>query len=240
MKIALVQTKPLKGEVAANLERHLAFIERAAAKGADVVIFPELSLTGYEPRLAKDLVMDEDDAWLEVFRAASDAKKLVIGVGAPTRTEAGLHISLILFRPGAPRRVYSKGYLHPDEEPFFAAGAGFPSFVAKGTNIGLAICYELSVPEHAADAVESGADVYVASVAKHADGVARAHERMAEIARTYKIPALMVNSIGEQDDFIATGGTAVWSGKGEEIARLGEAEEGMMVFDTETGATMSV
>lgn len=239
MKIAVVQTRPVKGDVQANIERHRKFLDRAAAKGAEVVIFPELSLTGYEPRMAKELAMDaEDDGRLEVFQALSDERKMVIGVGAPTLQEAGVCISMILFRPGQARRVYSKTYLHPDEEPFFASGANFPSFVANGVNLAVAICYELSVPDHAADAVESGADFYLASVAKHADGVAKAHERLGEIARTYKIPVMMANCIGPADDFVGAGASGVWSAKGEIVARLGEDEEGLVVFDTDTGAAL--
>lgn len=238
MKICIVQTRPLRGEIGENIERHVTLIERAASKGAEVVIFPELSLTGYEPALAEGLAMDEDDERLDVFQGISDERKVVIGVGAPTRSEEGLNISLILFRPGQHRRVYSKTYLHPDEEPFFMSGTNFPSFIANGVNLAIAICYELSVPEHAADAVESGADFYIASVAKHADGVAKANERLAEIARTFKIPCLMANSVGPADNFVCAGGTAVWNARGERVAQLDGDQEGIIVFNTETGETV--
>ena len=59
------------------------------------------------------------------------------------------------------------------------------------TNLALAICYELSVREHTERAVKSGADMYIASVAKFADGVAKALNRLADIAKTYSMPVFM-------------------------------------------------
>lgn len=57
MKLCAVQLASLKGEVSANLQRHLACIEQAAALGAELVVFPELSLTGYEPTVARQAAM---------------------------------------------------------------------------------------------------------------------------------------------------------------------------------------
>jgi predicted amidohydrolase len=61
MKLAVAQTRPIKGNIAANLENHRKMIEIAASKGANVLIFPELSLTGYEPELSKDLATHAHD-----------------------------------------------------------------------------------------------------------------------------------------------------------------------------------
>lgn len=60
MKIAIVQARPATGDIAANVSRHLELID--FADGADIVIFPELSLTGYEPALAKTLSLDPGDS----------------------------------------------------------------------------------------------------------------------------------------------------------------------------------
>lgn len=231
MKIALVQYRPVTGDVARSIARHVEFIERAAAQRADLVVFPELSLTSYEPALARELAMDVADPRLDVFKSISDARGMVIGVGAPTRSPAGVHISLVLFRPGEPRAVYSKSWLHPDEDPFFVPRQGITGFTRNGTRVALAICYELSVPEHAARAAAEGAGVYLASVAKHADGVVKAHARLAEIARTHRIPALMANCVGPMDNFIAAGGSAVWDAEGSVVERMDEAEEGIVLFD---------
>lgn len=61
MKICAVQHRPMPGDIAGNTARHLSLIELAIAEGADLVFFPELSLTGYEPRIGKSLVTDKTD-----------------------------------------------------------------------------------------------------------------------------------------------------------------------------------
>lgn len=240
MKIALGQTRPVKGDVEANVERHRAFVERSAAEGADLIVFPELSLTGYEPALAKGLALEADDARLESFQEISDRQEMAVGVGAPTRRGEGVCISLTLFQSGRPRRIHSKHFLHADEVPFFVPGDLSPSLTLCGKRIALAICYEISVPEHADRAKAEGASVYLASVAKHANGVAEAEARLPEVARKLSAPALMVNSVGAQDDFVAAGGTGVWNERGERIAVLNASDEGLLIFDTETGEAMAI
>ncbi|MCA9984627.1 MAG: carbon-nitrogen hydrolase family protein [Anaerolineales bacterium] len=237
MKIVLVQTAPTRGDIAANLADHVAHINRAVAAGADLVIFPELSLTGYEPALAADLAMSPADARLDAFQQLSQEHNLIIGVGLPTRGETGLHISLVLFQPDGLRRAYHKRYLHADEEPFFISGPNFPTLTVAGMNVGLAICYELSIPEHALSAHEGGAALYLASVAKTAAGMDNAGQRLSEIARQYGIPALISNSVGPSDNFIGAGRSAIWDSDGRLSQALPADRPGMLVYDSETGRT---
>lgn len=61
MKISIAQIEPVKGDIERNLARHLLFIEAALEKKADFIMFPELSLTGYEPELAEELATDAGD-----------------------------------------------------------------------------------------------------------------------------------------------------------------------------------
>lgn len=66
MRIGIAQIRPSKGDIAANIERHLAFAGRAVSMNADAVFFPELSLTGYEPALAEKLATTQDDRRFDV------------------------------------------------------------------------------------------------------------------------------------------------------------------------------
>jgi len=59
MKICVAQTRPVKGDIQSNIENHKKFIDLAVSGGADTIIFPELSLTGYEPELAKELATND-------------------------------------------------------------------------------------------------------------------------------------------------------------------------------------
>ena len=113
MKICVAQTKPIKGNIAANIVQHKKLIDLATTLKAEIIIFPELSLTGYEPKLAKDLASSPVDSRLDDFQNISDAKQIVIGVGMPTKTSKGICISMILFQPYQSRQKYSKRYLHP-------------------------------------------------------------------------------------------------------------------------------
>ena len=69
MKICIAQTKPIKGNVSANIEAHIKFIELALTLIAEAIFFPELSLTGYEPELAKKLATNQNDNRLDIFQA---------------------------------------------------------------------------------------------------------------------------------------------------------------------------
>jgi predicted amidohydrolase len=234
MKFCVVQTKPVKGDIQANIADHKKWIEQAAAHNTDVIIFPELSLTGYEPTLAQELATTPDDERLDAFQNLSDIHQHTIGVGIPTRNETGLCISMVLFQPHKPRYAYSKKYLHADEEPFFVSGQNFPTLNINDTQTGLAICYELSIPAHAELAYQNGADVYIASVAKTAAGVNNANQRLADIARTYSMPVLMANCVGPSDNFVSAGGTAVWNDQGALLAQLDDTGTGFLIYDTET------
>ena len=98
----------------------------------------------------------------------------------------------------------------------------------------LAICYELSVPEHAESAYQSGAEVYIASVAKSADGVEKAVKRLSEIANKYSMTVLMSNCVGHCDNFESAGKSSIWNDKGLLIGQLNDANEGIIIIDTGT------
>ena len=232
MKICMVQTWPVKGDVAQNVAAHERFVALAADKGAAMVVFPELSLTGYEPTLAAELAMGVDDPRLDGLQALSDERGVTIGAGIPLATEAGVAIAMVLFQPQQPRRTYGKQYLHADEVPFFVPGEGFPVLQTAVSPLALAICYELSIPAHAETAHRHGAGAYVASVSKSAAGVVRAEERMVEIAQQYGMPVLMANNVGPSDDFVGGGKTAVWNRHGILLEQLDATSEGFIIYDT--------
>ena len=136
MKICIAQTNSVTGDIQTNIENHKKWIEKAVAEEAKIIIFPELSLTGYEPTLAENLATTADDPRLEDFQTISNKSDITIGVGVPTRADAGIHITMVLFQPARGRITYSKKYLHPDEDAFFVSGSsrsGFlPSYYQAG------------------------------------------------------------------------------------------------------------
>jgi predicted amidohydrolase len=234
MKICIAQTNAITGDIPANIEIHRQLISKAIEKQADVIIFPELSLTGYEPSLAKKLATTPDDTRLAIFQTISNSNKIVIGVGLPTKTEKGICITMVIFQPGKERITYSKKYLHSDEDEFFVSGKNFPSLIINEVNISLAICYEISVPQHTADAFKNGPGIYLASVAKSLNGIDKALKTLAEIACKYKVPVLMSNCVGVADGMVCAGRSSILNDKGNVIAQLGDANEAIIVWDSET------
>jgi predicted amidohydrolase len=232
MKICVAQTHPVKGDIIRNIERHVEFVNRALIYHSSLIIFPELSLTGYEPSLAKDLALTSDDIRLAVFQELSDANGIAIAVGAPTESTKGVCISLIIFQPGQQRKTYSKKYLHRDEEEFFVTGLNFPCIHLKGYDITLAICYEISVSEHLEDACKSGASIYVASVAKFLHGIDKAIKTLAATAGKFEV-VVMSNCVGLCDGHVCAGKSSVWNNDGSVLAQLNDQDEGIIILDVE-------
>src|ERR1700733_13587250 len=94
--IAAVQTTPIRGDVDANIEQHVALVSVGASAGAKVLVFPELSLTGYEMELAGELAFSEGDARLAPLADAASKHGVILLVGAPARVESGLHIAAFI------------------------------------------------------------------------------------------------------------------------------------------------
>ena len=211
MKIAVAQSKPIRGNIISNIENHQPLIRLAVAHGAGMIIFPELSITGYEPELAKELATDINDTRLDDFQKISDRGEITIGIGMPLKSETGTLISMIIFQPHLPRQVYAKQHLHQDEEPYFVNGQEQLYLVKENIKIAPAICYEISVPEHSAHAHASGAGIYIASAAKSAEGVEKATKTLSDIAKQYSMTVLLSNCIGHCDNFEGGGQTSAWN-----------------------------
>ncbi|MDM3888808.1 carbon-nitrogen hydrolase family protein [Pseudomonas sp. BCRC 81390] len=240
MKLCAVQARSIKGDVQANLERHLACIEQAAALGAELVVFPELSLTGYEPTLARQAALPVSAARLDPLQAACDRLGITAAVGLPLPTPEGIRIGMPIFSPGAPRQAYAKRRLHDDELPYFTPGDQALQLQLGEHRVAPAICYESMFMAHAVAAREQGADLYLVSVAKTAKGIDEGHAHYAEVARELGMPVLLANCVGPADTFIGAGGSAAWDSQGRLLARLDDHSEGMIVLDTRSAAAIAV
>lgn len=234
MRLCGVQCRSIPGDMERNLGAHATLTRRAASLNADFILFPELSLTGYEPRLASALATEPGDKRLDVLEKLADSNDTIIAVGLPLREPAGVTISMVIFRPGRPRLIYTKQHLHASEAPYFVPGHGFPTLSIADTAVAPAICYELSVPEHAETAAAAGAKVYAASVAKTADDARRAASTLAATSRRHAMLAMMVNGVGPCDGETCAGGTAAWGPTGDLLANLDGTSQGLLVLDTAT------
>ncbi len=232
--LAVAQIRPEVGPVERNLNRHVALIELAIARDADLVVFPELSLTGYEPQRAADFARSSNDPCFSKFQLLANENRLTIGVGVPIRTARLPNISMLVFRPDSEMLVYTKQFLHPDEEPYFETGTVSPKLIVESTPISLAICYEISVVQHARQAKTSGATVYIASVAKTESGMKNAHTRLSQIALENRMIVMVSNCLGLMDNSECVGRSGVWDATGRLLAELGSSGEGIVLFDLNT------
>lgn len=231
MKIGLAQIKPYKGDIPQNIDLHLNWIRKAVEEKVDLIVFPELSLTGYEPELAHELAMGANDPRLNTFQQVSDHEGINIALGAPTRAENGILISMLIFQADKPMAIYSKQLLHSDEKPYFIEGDFQFILSQNGIQIAPAICYESLQKSHALRAKELNADIYLASVAKPQKGIEKANEHFPKIVLELGIHVLMVNSVGYCDNFLSTGQSAVWNQDGKLISRLNSNEEQLLIIE---------
>lgn len=234
MRIAVAQIEAIKGNIEKNIENHSKWIKQAIQYNAEMVVFPELSLTGYEPELAELLATNQDDQRLDELQSLSDKNNITIGVGLPTRKEAEVFISMIIFQPHEERITYSKQYLYPPEKSFFTAG-NHPMVLKLETEIiSPAICYEASNEAHCEYASRNNATVYIASVLSSVNGIDAELKKLSGIASTRNMVTFMANYIGKSGGYECAGKSSVWNEKGELIGQLGDREEGLIVFDTKS------
>ena len=169
MRVAIAQIEAIKGNIEKNIENHLKWIKQAIQNNADMVVFPELSLTGYEPDLAESLATNQDDTRLDVMQSLSDKNGITIGVGLPTRKERNVFVSMIIIQPYKERITYSKQYLYPPEKSIFKAGNNPLVLNFETEVVSPAICYETSNKAHCEYASQNNATIYIASVLSSID-----------------------------------------------------------------------
>ena len=237
MKICIAQTKSEKGNIQRNIENHLEFIERAIKLKADLIIFPELSITNYEPDLAKKLAIDIESNIFHPFQEISNTDEITIGIGMPTKATDGINISMLIFEPNKERTTYSKQMLHSDELPFFVCGKKQTFLIINGMKIAIGICYETLQRKHFLNAKNQNIDIYIASVAKPEGGIEKAYNHFPKIATEFNTPILMSNCVGHCDNFISLGQSAVWNKNGELTAQLDANNQGLLIYDTKTERT---
>lgn len=238
MKICIAQTRPVKGDVQQNMEDHLQIIKQAIGLNANLIVFPELSITGYEPELAKKLATDASNSMFDPFQVLADKNNVTIGIGMPTQHIDGIRISILMFQPSKERIVYSKQTLHSDELPYFVNGDTQVYLNIGKERIAFGICYETLQREHLLNAHNNGANIYIASVAKSKEGIKKAYAHFPVMAKELNIPILMANCVGFCDNFLSAGASAVWDSEGKLVSKLNSVDSGLLIYDTETGTAI--
>jgi predicted amidohydrolase len=219
LTIAAAQSLSLAGDLSGNIARHGRFIEAAAEQGVELLIFPELSLTGYEGQDAAALAIDPQDAVLQPLRDLAREHRVTAVVGMPIRSEGSalaLIGALVLGADGS-LGIYSKQHLHAGEELVFASGSGGRTLIIGEEVVALAVCADFSHSSHALAAASQGAGLYAAGVLISEKGYAVDTAILQGYARQHSMAVLMANHGGLTGGWQSAGRSCIWSEDGSLI-----------------------
>lgn len=248
-KIALGQLRPVLGDVSANVEKHLQWMQQAKAGAASLVVFPELGLTGYQVQ----------DLTLEVARSRShpDIQRLVnassdIDVVFSFVEESDEHlfyIASVYASQGQIQSVHRKVYLPTygmfDEGRYFAAGESFPTFSSQFGKTGMMICedaWHVSSPYLLS---LGGANLILLPAASPARSVQDAdkfgsqsfwHELLHVYAQLFGVYLVFVNRVGFEDGINFFGGSGVIAPNGDWICEAPNLEESLVFGEMDFSA----
>ncbi|MGY1843983.1 carbon-nitrogen hydrolase family protein [Modestobacter sp. SYSU DS0875] len=216
MLLALAQTASRPGDVAANLVAHEDRIAEAGAAGAQLVVFPELSLTGYELDLVADradLWFTPDDARLAPLRAACARAGLTAVVGAPLREDGARLLGALVIAPDRPVTGYGKRRLFGPEQEVFQSGRQPVVLEVAHRRLALGICADLGDTGQAREAGTT-ADAWVLGVLASTDGWATDAARAGAAATRYGITVAFANHARPSGAHDADGDSGVWTADG--------------------------
>jgi predicted amidohydrolase len=207
--------------VEANVREHLHFIAAAREREVGLLVFPELSLSGYELPLLQQCVLSPQDARLSPLRQAAQRAGMTVVVGAPVSQAGALApaIGAITFWPDGAVSLYCKQFLHPGEEAFASPGLSANSVhTIADAHFALAICADTCHPQHAQQARDSGASLYLASVLVSERGHAVDAAQLQRYAAQHGLEVLMANHGAPSGGFLSAGRSAFWSAGGHLVA----------------------
>lgn len=239
---AIMQTNFWVGDIKGNVGKMKALALDAKARGADIVIFPELALIGYPP---EDLLLRPTLA--ERVKIAMNELAKIDGIvtilGYPHVDNHGTFNSAAILQGGSQKGFYHKQCLPNygvfDEKRYFKKGRNQVLFDYKGLTIGLLICEDIWHEAPIKALKDEGAEMVVVLNASPFE-VGKQAERKALIARqssTHKLPIIYVNTVGAQDDIVFDGGSIVSQADGE-IAHEGARFLNQLImatFDVSSG-----
>lgn len=237
VRIALAQINPIVGDLEGNTEKIIHYLRRAEEYSADVVAFPELSVSGYPPEdllLKPQFIKDNLDALRKIKEEVWDITAIV---GFVDRKN-DIYNSAALLHNKTLVDIYHKMYLPNygvfDEFRYFQTGTRFPLYVIGDVTIGVNICEDIWYPEGPAH-IQSlfGAEVIInINASPYHIGKAVFREKMLSTRATDNAVAVAyLNTVGGQDELVFDGHSLVIDEKGEIICRGKQFEEDLIIAD---------
>src|SRR5438309_4735663 len=257
MKIGFAQINPTVGDLRGNCERIISAYERLAAAGAELVLTPELAITGYPPQdlVFKSRFVPENLALLEKLHA--DVGKSPLLVGFVDRNEGRgkpFHNAAALLEHGKPIRKTYKSLLPTydvfDEDRYFEPARCVVPFDVHGRKIGVTICEDIWTDDYlprplydvepVRNLVDQGAEIIVNLSASpfRLGAPACRLEMIKEQARAYQRPICYCNVVGGNDQLVFDGNSIAVNASGNLVAQLAAFREDERIVDTDSSAVV--
>lgn len=218
--IVAAQSSSVKGDLIENTRRHADMVRAASKHDAKVIVFPELSLTGYEPTVAETLATTADDDFLRPLQQLSNQLHVTIVAGCPIRSpEFKPYLGAFILRAERPVEIYRKRFLHGDEERHFIPFDDVVTCESHDELIGIAICADISNEQHPADVAARRATAYAAGVAMTPNGIGEAEQRMSRYAQEYRFVTVMANYASTTGGHEMGGRSGIWDESGRCVAQ---------------------
>ncbi len=234
VKVALAQIDLAVGDVAGNTDKIIATAERARNElGADLVVFPELSVCGYPPEdllLHAGLRQGVEEAIATISRSVSG---IAVLIGFPEYVEDDIYNACAVFRDGQVLAHYRKqllpNYSVFDEKRYFTSGKEPSVFTINGVRIGLNICEDVWSAAPIAASRSAGAECVIAINGSPYETSSQANreEQLRQRVSELKIPVVYVNMVGGQDELVFDGGCFAMTADGDVCFRAPPFDEGL-------------
>jgi len=237
--IAAAQSPSIAGDVEANVRIHLQFIDSARREGVQLLLFPELSLCGYELPLMRDCLLTPDDLRLQPIRDAASAAGMTVIIGAPLRDDGGglPFIASFAFAPDHTTTIYRKQYLHDGEERYAQPGAiGAHCRPLNGHIYAQGICADTTHYAHAAAAAAAGASLYLAGVLISNGGYAADAAKLQSYATDLGLDVMIANHAAPSGGYETAGRSAFWTRGGKLLVQAdGPGDHLVIARDSKEG-----
>lgn len=231
MILVAAQIKSNQKNIIKNLNEHYRLIEIASDYGADIISFPEMSITGYLREGSEALAFNPNDSRLDKLRKLSNNYNMIIIVGSPIHIESNLYIGSFIIKPDSFISIYTKQYLHIGEDEFFQSSSEYnPIINIDNERISFAICADIDNPLHPEAARARNSTVYILGIFFSKNGISACHNTLRKYAKKHSLNILMSNYCGPHWGVEAGGRSAFWSANGELIAELDDTNPGLLII----------
>ncbi|MBW2569549.1 MAG: nitrilase [Deltaproteobacteria bacterium] len=230
-----------------NIDRMVRWVKEAKRKGASIICFPEMNVTGYCVHEDINKIAEPVSGWAtQTLLQLAGEEKIVVLAGMAEKDQAGrIFASHLVIAPDSVSGVYRKLHIAPPERPFFTPGSEIPLFEMMGVKFGIQLCYDAHFPGLSTHMAVSGAElIFIPHASPRATPDKKFKSWMRHlVARAYDNSLFVIacNQTGENGKGLAFPGISVVIGpSGKIIKKRISGREGIMVVDLKADDLASV